>query len=85
MICLIPVHGTLEWWSLTFLAPVTPFAEDSFSTDQRVGGGWFRDDSNVLHSLCNLFLLFLHHFYYYFISILISIIIASAPPQIIGH
>ena len=32
--------------------------KDNFSTDGR--GEWFSDDSRALHSLCTLFLLFLH-------------------------
>ena len=31
--------------------------EDNFSVDR---GGWFQDDSSVLHLLCTLFLLLLH-------------------------
>ena len=38
------------------LAPGTSFTEDNFSTDRRVGGGWFRDDSSALHLWCTLFL-----------------------------
>ena len=39
MISLIPVCGTLEWWSPTFLEPGTAFAEDSFPQTK----GWKRD------------------------------------------
>lgn len=35
--------------SLAFLAPRTGFVEDNSSTDWG-GGGWFQDDSRVLHS-----------------------------------
>lgn len=43
------------------------FVENSFSTDQGWGGGWFGDDSSTLHFLCTLLLLLL----------------SKAPPQII--
>ena len=38
----------LEQQFPTFLEPGTSFMEDNFSTD--LGGGWFQDDSSVLHS-----------------------------------
>ena len=40
----------------TFLAPGISFVDDDFSTDYRVGG-WFQDDSSVLHLLCTLLVL----------------------------
>ena len=45
--------------SPTFLAPVTGFVKDNFSTGSWVGDG-FGDDSSELHLLCTLFLLLLH-------------------------
>lgn len=48
--------GALPQWSPTFWAPGTSFLEDNFSTDQG-SGGWFQDDSSVLHLLCTLLLL----------------------------
>ena len=44
----------------TFLAQGTISVEDHFSMDQGGGGGWFLDDSSVLHLLCTLFLLLFH-------------------------
>ena len=44
----------LAQWSPTLLAPGTAFVEDNFSLDG-VGGGWFLDDSRVLHLLCSYY------------------------------
>ena len=43
----------------TFLAPVTGFVEDHFSTDLGMRG-WFQNNSSALHLLCTIFLLLLH-------------------------
>ena len=43
-----------------FVAQGTISVEDHFSMDRGGGGGWFLDDSSVLHLLCTLFLLLFH-------------------------
>ena len=47
--------------SPTFLAPGTSFMEDSFSTD--LCGGWSQNNSNTLHLLCTLLLIWCHHWH----------------------
>ena len=49
----------LEQPSPTFLAPVTGFVEDNFSTDLGMRGQ-FHNNSSALHLLCTIFLLLLH-------------------------
>ena len=52
------LKGGIGQWFPNFLAAGMGFVEDNFSMDQ--WGGWFGDDSRVLHLLCTLFLLLLH-------------------------
>ena len=75
MISLIPVCGTLEWWSPTFLEPGTAFAEDSFPQTK----GWKRDGFWMIRVCYIPCALYFYDFY------IISIIIISAPPQITRH
>ena len=71
MISLIPMCGTLEWWSPTFLAPGIAFAEDSFPQTK----GWERDGFWMIQ-VCYIHCA-LYFYYFYIISIIILFLLLS--------